>query len=296
MTEETKVILNKVQDAGNKIKETGKQVFSPRNLKRGAGALVVLAVIGAGGKYFIHQNKAEAKARTAEARTTLLRNLAAQNNIQLVSPDAVKDAVAQTLESAADQVSFKSVNLVSPAFDREDGKDREKKEDKKCGHQREEKRGAKKEHGDNKERGEKHAYGEDKEHGEKRAYGEDKEHGEKRAYGDNKEQGRQPFSQGQPALPGQPAQPGQPGQPGSAPLAAPAAGAPNTAAVPGQALATAPSLPAPGIAPEQQLARNPLFYSVKCSLNNVDYQFVVDAQSGKILRSHVEAHDSLFNR
>ena len=281
MTEETKVILNKVQDAGNKIKETGKQVFSPRNLKRGAGALVVLAVIGAGGKYFIHQNKAEAKARTAEARTTLLRNLAAQNNIQLVSPDAVKDAVAQTLESAADQVSFKSVNLVSPAFDREDGKDREKKEDKKYGHQREEKRGAKKEHGDNKERGEKHAYGEDK------------EHGEKRAYGDNKEQGRQPFSQGQPALPGQP---GQPGQPGSAPLAAPAAGAPNTAAVPGQALATAPSLPAPGIAPDQQLARNPLFYSVKCSLNNVDYQFVVDAQSGKILRSHVEAHDSLFNR
>ena len=210
MTEETKVILNKVQDAGNKIKETGKQVFSPRNLKRGAGALVVLAVIGAGGKYFIHQNKAEAKARTAEARTTLLRNLAAQNNIQLVSPDAVKDAVAQTLESAADQVSFKSVNLVSPAFDREDGKDREKKEDKKYGHQREEKRGAKKEHGDNKERGEKHAYGEDK------------EHGEKRAYGDNKEQGRQPFSHGQPALPGQP---GQPGQPGSAPLAAPAAGA-----------------------------------------------------------------------
>ena len=284
MTEETKVILNKVQDAGNKIKETGKQVFSPRNLKRGAGALVVLAVIGAGGKYFIHQNKAEAKARTAEARTTLLRNLAAQNNIQLVSPDAVKDAVAQTLGSAADQVSFKSVNLVSPAFDREDGKDREKKEDKKYGHQREEKRGAKKEHGDNKERGEKHAYGEDK------------EHGEKRAYGDNKEQGRQPFSQGQPALPGQPAQPGQPGQPGSAPLAAPAAGAPNTAAVPGQALATAPSLPAPGIAPDQQLARNPLFYSVKCSLNNVDYQFVVDAQSGKILRSHVEAHDSLFNR
>ena len=281
MTEETKVILNKVQDAGNKIKETGKQVFSPRNLKRGAGALVVLAVIGAGGKYFIHQNKAEAKARTAEARTTLLRNLAAQNNIQLVSPDAVKDAVAQTLGSAADQVSFKSVNLVSPAFDREDGKDREKKEDKKYGHQREEKRGAKKEHGDNKERGEKHAYGEDK------------EHGEKRAYGDNKEQGRQPFSQGQPALPGQP---GQPGQPGSAPLAAPAAGAPNTAAVPGQALATAPSLPAPGIAPDQQLARNPLFYSVKCSLNNVDYQFVVDAQSGKILRSHVEAHDSLFNR
>ena len=288
MTEETKVILNKVQDAGNKIKETGKQVFSPRNLKRGAGALVVLAVIGAGGKYFIHQNKAEAKARTAEARTTLLRNLAAQNNIQLVSPDAVKDAVAQTLGSAADQVSFKSVNLVSPAFDREDGKNKEKKEDKKSGHQREEKRGDKRE------------YGEDKENGEKHAYGEGKEHGEKHAYGDNKEQGRRPFSQGQPALPGQPAQPGQPnqpGQPGLAPQSTPVAGAANQAATaPVQTPAAMPAVPAPGTAPDQQFARNPLFYSVKCSLNNVDYQFVVDAQSGKILRSHVEAHDSLFNR
>jgi len=288
MTEETKVILNKVQDAGNKIKETGKQVFSPRNLKRGAGALVVLAVIGAGGKYFIHQNKAEAKARTAEARTTLLRNLAAQNNIQLVSQDAVKDTVAQTLGSAADQISFKSVNLVSPVFDREDGKNKEKKEDKKSGHQREEKRGDKRE------------YGEDKEHGEKRSYGEGKEHGEKHAYGDNKEQGRQPFSQGQPALPGQPAQPGQPnqpGQPGLAPQSTPVAGAANQAATtPVQTPAAMPAVPAPGTAPDQQFARNPLFYSVKCSLNNVDYQFVVDAQSGKILRSHVEAHDSLFNR
>jgi hypothetical protein len=276
MTEETKVILNKVQDAGNKIKETGKQVFSPRNLKRGAGALMVLAIVGAGGKYFIHQNKVEAKARTAEARTTLLQNLAAQNNIQLVSQDAVKDTVAQTLGTAADQVSFKSVNLVSPVFDREDGKNKEKKEDKKSGHQREEKRGDKREHG------------EDKEHGEKRAYGDNKEHGEKHAYGDNKEQGRQPFSQGQPVLPG---------QPGSAPQSAPAAGAANPAATaPVQTPAATPAAPAPGTAPDQQLARNPLFYSVKCSLNNVDYQFVVDAQSGKILRSHVEDHSSLFNR
>jgi hypothetical protein len=276
MTEETKVILNKVQDAGNKIKETGKQFFSPRNLKRGAGALVVLAVIGAGGKYFIHQNKAEAKARTAEARTTLLQNLAAQNNIQLVSQDAVKDTVAQTLGTAADQVSFKSVNLVSPVFDREDGKNKDKKEDKKSGHQREEKRGDKREHG------------EDKEHGKKHAYGDNKEHGEKHAYGDNKEQGRQPFSQGQPVLPG---------QPGSAPQSAPAAGAANPAATaPVQTPAATPAAPAPGTAPDQQLARNPLFYSVKCSLNNVDYQFVVDAQSGKILRSHVEDHSSLFNR
>ena len=46
------------------------------------------------------------------------------------------------------------------------------------------------------------------------------------------------------------------------------------------------SLPVPPAPPVEKQA--PLFYSVKCRMDQVDYKFVVNAQNGKILRSEVE--------
>lgn len=160
MTEETKATLkDNLHKTGNSIMETGKKVFTARNLKKGASILILLAVVGAGGKYFLHQNKVEAKNRADEARTTLLQNLAAQNNVQLASTEDVKNKVAQALGTDAAQVKFTSVNLISPEFTRDGGQG-----DK---HERGDKHGVEHEREDKHEREEKYGRGDKHEREEK---------------------------------------------------------------------------------------------------------------------------------
>ena len=160
MTEETKATLkDNLHKTGNSIMETGKKVFTARNLKKGASILILLAVVGAGGKYFLHQNKVEARNRADEARTTLLQNLAAQNNVQLASTEDVKNKVAQALGTDAAQVKFTSVNLISPEFTRDGGHG-----DK---HERGDKHGVEHEREDKHEREEKYGRGDKHEREEK---------------------------------------------------------------------------------------------------------------------------------
>ena len=160
MTEETKATLkDNLHKTGNSIMETGKKVFTARNLKKGASILILLAVVGAGGKYFLHQNKVEARNRADEASTTLLQNLAAQNNVQLASTEDVKNKVAQALGTDAAQVKFTSVNLISPEFTRDGGQG-----DK---HERGDKHGVEHEREDKHEREEKYGRGDKHEREEK---------------------------------------------------------------------------------------------------------------------------------
>jgi len=160
MTEETKATLkDNLHKTGNSIMETGKKVFTARNLKKGASILILLAVVGAGGKYFLHQNTVEARNRADEARTTLLQNLAAQNNVQLASTEDVKNKVAQALGTDAAQVKFTSVNLISPEFTRDGGQG-----DK---HERGDKHGVEHEREDKHEREEKYGRGDKHEREEK---------------------------------------------------------------------------------------------------------------------------------
>ena len=160
MTEETKATLkDNLHKTGNSIMETGKKVFTARNLKKGASILILLAVVGAGGKYFLHQNTVEARNRADEARTTLLQNLAAQNNVQLASMEDVKNKVAQALGTDAAQVKFTSVNLISPEFTRDGGQG-----DK---HERGDKHGVEHEREDKHEREEKYGRGDKHEREEK---------------------------------------------------------------------------------------------------------------------------------
>ena len=160
MTEETKATIKEnLTKTGNSIKETGKKVFTAHNMKKGASILILLAVVGAGGKYFLHQNKVEAKNRADEARTTLLQNLAAQNNVQLASTEDVKNKVAQALGTDAAQVKFTSVNLISPEFTRDGGHG-----DK---HERGDKHGVEHEREDKHEREEKYGRGDKHEREEK---------------------------------------------------------------------------------------------------------------------------------
>ena len=276
MTEETKATLkDNLHKTGNSIMATGKKIFTARNLKRDASILVLLAVVGAGGKYMLHQNKVEAKNRADAARTTLLQNLATQNNVTLASTDDVKNKVAQALGVDAAQVNFTSVNLISTEMGKQGGQDDQ--------HERGEKRDSKYERADKHDRGEKHER-EDKrgaKHEQRELwYGDQKdahERGEQRQLHQAGPDNSQAEMQNRSAL---------------LPPVPPVAGT-----APDQAAQT-PDQQAAGT--KQQLQRRqggmPLFYSVKCSKDNVNYHFLVGAQDGKILRSSVEPAHSFLGK
>jgi hypothetical protein len=83
---------------------------------------------------------------------------------------------------------------------------------------------------------------------------------------------------------------GQPEQGMQAPQGAPEGQAPQ--AMPeGQA----PQAPAVNAKAPMMNGQAPMFYSVKCTKDNVDYKFVINAKDGKILRTSTEpAHSSFF--
>lgn len=112
----------------------GKSKLTPQRLKKGAGCLLVLAIVAGGGKFAMHKAKAEAKIQEAQAKTRMLQNMAAQQNITLVSTDAVKENIASTLGTDPSTITFQSVTLDDrkPGKDfKKDRKDKKEKEQKK---------------------------------------------------------------------------------------------------------------------------------------------------------------------
>lgn len=102
----------------------GRKQITPQRLKKGAGCLVALAIVAGGGKFAMHKAKAEARLQEAQAKTRMLQNMAAQQNITLVSTDAVKENIASTLGTDPSSITFQSITL-------DDRKPGEKKEDRK---------------------------------------------------------------------------------------------------------------------------------------------------------------------
>lgn len=119
----------------------GKSRLTPQRLKKGAGCLLVLAIVAGGGKFAMHKAKAEAKIQEAQAKTRMLQNMAAQQNITLVSTDAVKENIASTLGTDPSTITFQSITLDdrkpgepgkdNKAFQKDDRKDKKDKGQKK---------------------------------------------------------------------------------------------------------------------------------------------------------------------
>lgn len=125
----------------------GRKQITPQRLKKGAGCLVALAIVAGGGKFAMHKAKAEARLQEAQAKTRMLQNMAAQQNITLVSTDAVKESIASTLGTDPSSITFQSITLDDrkPGEKKEDRKDsrKEKKQEKKDGkRQSEDRKGA----------------------------------------------------------------------------------------------------------------------------------------------------------
>ena len=125
----------------------GRKQITPQRLKKGAGCFVALAIVAGGGKFAMHKAKAEAKLQEAQAKTRMLQNMAAQQNITLVSTDAVKENIASTLGTDPSSITFQSITLDDrkPGEKKEHRKDsrKEKKQEKKDGkRQSEDRKGA----------------------------------------------------------------------------------------------------------------------------------------------------------
>ena len=105
-------------------------VINKRNLKKCAGAMVIVAVFGSGASYVVHQNKAEAKRAASVARTELLQNMAAQEGRHVLSTQEAQAVVARVLKAEPSAISFNSVNLLSKQEDKDhkEAKDHHKKE------------------------------------------------------------------------------------------------------------------------------------------------------------------------
>lgn len=229
----------------------GKSKLTPQRLKKGAGCLLALAIVAGGGKFAMHKAKAEAKIQEAQAKTRMLQNMAAQQNITLVSTDAVKENIASTLGTDPSTITFQSITL----------------DDRKPGERKENRKDSKKE--------------------KKQERKDSKKQSDRREESGRKEENRQ----GQPGQIGQYGQPGsqenRPGQgdvQGQRPEGQPGQESRNgTRNQPGTM--EQPGMPHPAMAKAAKAF--PGVYLARCEKDGMRYQFLVDAQSGQVLHGQV---------
>lgn len=233
----------------------GRKQITPQRLKKGAGCLVALAIVAGGGKFAMHRAKAEARLQEAQAKTRMLQNMAAQQNITLVSTDAVKENIASTLGTDPSSITFQSITLDDrkPGEKKEDRKDsrKEKKQEKKDGkRQSEDRKGAGRQ-----------AENRQGQPGQNGQYGQPGTPNGRPGRGDV--QGQRP--DGQPGQnDGQESRNENRNQPGAM---------------------NQPGMPRP----EMAKAANafPGVYLARCEKDGMGYQFLVDAQSGQVLHGQV---------
>lgn len=127
------------------LKATGEKfqnIFTKKRLKQALILLVVAGIMGAGGSYFLHQNKVQAKLLEREARTQIILNMSKQDNINLISQDEAKDIAAQHINTTVDSLTFKNVYLEK--YDLKDNdhdyKNKEHKKDRKKHNKKEHRR------------------------------------------------------------------------------------------------------------------------------------------------------------
>lgn len=207
----------------------GRETFTPKRMKKAVGVVLVLAVAGAGGKFALHRTRAAARMEEARARSSLLQNLAASENVTLLTTDAVKEKVAQALGTTPDAVNFRTVLLADKGpKDFRGPKDKKFKKDKKDG-----------------------------------------QHREKKANRDGRrEKNRAPRGPENREMPPEGTQNGPDRR---------------------MAFGPQPDMPAQNGMPAatRQNGKFPAFYLADCEMSGMKYRFVIDAQTGKILRSQV---------
>lgn len=235
----------------------GRKQITPQRLKKGAGCLVALAIVAGGGKFAMHKAKAEARLQEAQAKTRMLQNMAAQQNITLVSTDVVKENIASTLGTDPSSITFQSITL----------------DDRKPGEKKEHRKDSRKEKKQEKKDGKRQS--EDRKGAGRQAENRQGQPGQNRQYGEPGQPGSQNGRPGQEDVQGQRPD-GQPGQNGERE---------NRNDSRTGATSRQPGMPRP----EMAKAANafPGVYLARCEKDGMGYQFLVDAQNGQVLHGQV---------
>lgn len=285
-----------------------RRVITPKRMKQAGAAVVLLAVLGVGGSAYTHYQHCIARAQAMKTRSNILSNLAAKENIQLISADQARQVVAEALGTDAASLKIDSVMLDTPGF----GQDKRFKKDKDDGGRKEfrEKAGARFDNG--RREGRPVQFAKERRGDGPRAMewerGRDNDNEEAYCGGWGPGYGRRgdgygpcggPWGDGyhrgyegrryrdddrqEEAAP-------MPGSLKQAPeQAGPSAQAPGStqAPAPKQGLASPDAPKGVTMADRQSLANRPLFYKVRCNTGNSEASFLVDARSGKILNTAV---------
>ena len=96
------------------LKSTGtkmQNIFTKKRLKNALVLLVVAGIMGAGGSYFVHQNKVQAKMLEREARSQIVMSMSQQERINLISQEEAKSIAAKNINTSLDSLTFKEVYL-----------------------------------------------------------------------------------------------------------------------------------------------------------------------------------------
>lgn len=263
-----------------------RRTVTPKRLKQAGAAVALLAVLGVGGSAYTHYQHGIARAQAMETRSNILSNLAAKENIQLITADQARQAVAEALGTDAASLKINSVTLETPGF----GQDKHFKKDKDDRGRKEfrEKDGAR----FDKDRREGRPAQFAREHRGDGPRAMDRERGDGYGpcggpWGDGYHRGYegQRYRDGDRQeeavpMPGSMKQaPDQPGQSAQAPD-------------PRQGLASPEAPKGVTMADRQSLANRPLFYKVRCETGNSETSFLIDARSGKVLNTTVRPQKS----
>ncbi|MGI6262778.1 MAG: hypothetical protein ACOYKB_02885 [Succiniclasticum sp.] len=249
-----------------------RRICTKRRLKQAGTAVVVLAVLGVAGEGYMHYRHGIAKAQAMETRSKVLTNLAAKENIQILTADQARQKVAEALGTDAGSLQVQSVLLQSPLDRKEDRDDHDRKEERR-------------------DKKEKHDFREEREERHEKGFFRGDRDGEKGPEGQPRDWKGRGFDNG--TVPPQMRQ----GVPNDR-VAAPIPGAPNA---PAQGLQ--PAAPAqdnkglrPGMPGALDVAHGPLFYKVQATYNGSRTDFLVDARSGKILHMNVRPEKNFLEK
>ena len=123
----------------NKIMETGKGIFSAKNLKRAGVVAVLGAVLAGGGAYWHHGQEIAAKERVSEARTQMIRTQAEKEGLALLSEDAVRTLVADAIGVDETTITYRRIELTENRAKGKRHDDDKRKTDRRDGDHRDQK-------------------------------------------------------------------------------------------------------------------------------------------------------------
>lgn len=105
------------------------KIFTARNAKIAAAFIVVAALAGAGGRYYLHQRHIARHAEEVAAMADMTQAQAKQKGVSLINEEQARAAAAKAIGKDESELDFKEVVLFDMAsMKHHDGRDEHKKE------------------------------------------------------------------------------------------------------------------------------------------------------------------------